>query len=193
MHIVVLHDPSGKHAEGEILTANVAEVAKSKHVVTIPIIPQLLRDNAFAGYAKRAYGRGWTFDAQKAGRGCPLALHVDAEYPTLHWAARELHGVLCPPLGERAQLVDVAKHVGQRHLGLDYLGIAAAVGTLDLPTTAVQVADHVADSVVDVGRAGRARGLDDRRQSNRVDSGRDVYRASALRHGSERARALVCG
>ena len=90
MHIVVLHDPSGKHAEGEILTANVAEVAKSKHVVTIPIIPQLLRDNAFAGYAKRAYGRGWTFDAQKAGRGCPLALHVDAEYPTLHWAARIL-------------------------------------------------------------------------------------------------------
>lgn len=90
MHIVVLYDPSGKHAEGEILTANAAEVAKSRGVATLPIVPQLLRDNAFAGYAKRAYGRGWTFDAQKAGRGCPLALHVDAEYPTIHWAARIL-------------------------------------------------------------------------------------------------------
>jgi len=90
MHIVVLHDSSGKYAEGEILTANAAEVAKSKGVATLPIVPQLLRDNSFAGYAKRAYGRGWAFEAHKAGRGCPLALHVDAEYSTIHWAARLL-------------------------------------------------------------------------------------------------------
>src|SRR3546814_4988294 len=46
---------------------------------------------------------------------------------------RELHRVLRAALGERTQLVDVAEHVGERHDGLDGLGVAPAVGALDLP------------------------------------------------------------
>ena len=45
---------------------------------------------------------------------------------------RELHRVLRASLRERAQLVDVAEHVGERHESLDDLRVAAAVGALDL-------------------------------------------------------------
>jgi hypothetical protein len=50
----------------------------------------------------------------------------------------ELHRVLGAALGERAQFVDVAEHVGERHVGLDHLGIAPAVGALNLPATGVE-------------------------------------------------------
>src|SRR5215217_3765709 len=49
---------------------------------------------------------------------------------------RELHRVLGAALAERTQLVDVAEHVGERHVSLDNLGVAAAVGALDLPAPA---------------------------------------------------------
>src|SRR5690606_24091812 len=57
---------------------------------------------------------------------------------------RELHRVLGAALGERAQFVDVAEHVGERHHGLDDLRVAAGVGALDHAAAAVEVADHVA-------------------------------------------------
>ncbi|EAQ30599.1 hypothetical protein NAP1_07465 [Erythrobacter sp. NAP1] len=60
----------------------------------------------------------------------------------------ELHRVLCASLSERAQFVDVAEHVGQRDKGFDGLCVAAAVGALDLTTTRVEVADHVAEVVL---------------------------------------------
>src|SRR3546814_20416133 len=57
---------------------------------------------------------------------------------------RDLHRLLRAALGERTQLVDVAEHVGERHDGLDGLGVAPAVGALDLPAATVEIADHVA-------------------------------------------------
>src|SRR5579859_1751337 len=61
---------------------------------------------------------------------------------------RELHRVLRPALGERAELVHVTEHVRQRHHCLDDLGVAPAVGALDLATTAVHVADDVAEIIL---------------------------------------------
>src|SRR3954468_9243628 len=61
---------------------------------------------------------------------------------------RELHRVLRAPLGERTQLIDVAKHVGERDDRLDNLRVAAAVGSLDLPAPAVDVADDVAEIIL---------------------------------------------
>ena len=62
----------------------------------------------------------------------------------------ELHRVLRTALSERTQLVHVAEHVGQRDESIDRLGIAAAVGALDLATTRVDVADDVAEVVLGV-------------------------------------------
>jgi hypothetical protein len=88
MSYVVIYDPEGDEPEGEILDGQRAEVARSRGVVTLPVVAALMRRNAFAGWAKRAYGRGWKYDAHKAARGCPLSLHVDAGYPVVHWVAR---------------------------------------------------------------------------------------------------------
>src|SRR5690554_3671611 len=57
----------------------------------------------------------------------------------------EGHGVLRPPLAHRAKRVDVAKHVGKRHHGIDHLGDTAGFGAADLTAAGVQVADDVAD------------------------------------------------
>src|SRR5262245_14018930 len=61
---------------------------------------------------------------------------------------RELHRVLGPALGERAELVHIAEHVRERHLSLDDLGVAPGVGALDLAATAVEVADDVAEIIL---------------------------------------------
>src|SRR3546814_12977339 len=49
--------------------------------------------------------------------------------------------ILRATLGERAQLIDVAEHVRQRHQRVDGLRVAAAVGALDLPAKRVQNAE----------------------------------------------------
>jgi hypothetical protein len=86
--VVVVHDPEGVEAEGEILEGQRAEVARSRGIAVLPVVPALLRRNAFAGWARRAYGRGWRYDAARGSRGCPLTLHVAADHPTIHWTAR---------------------------------------------------------------------------------------------------------
>src|SRR3990170_3295604 len=67
-----------------------------------------------------------------------LRLHLVGDVLRHFLVMGELHGVLRAPLSEAAQLVDVTEHVGERHHGLDRLGIAAGVGALDLAAPAVQ-------------------------------------------------------
>jgi len=88
MSHVVIFDPQGIEPEGEVLNGQAAEVAKARGVAMLPIVTPLLRRNAFAGWAKRAYGRGWKFDPTKSSRGCPLSLHADPQFPIITWTAR---------------------------------------------------------------------------------------------------------
>lgn len=85
---VVLYDPEGIEPEGEILSAQRLSAARGRGVETLPIDVTVLRSGALAGYARRAFGRGWRFDATVAGRGCPLALYAVPQYPRLHWVVR---------------------------------------------------------------------------------------------------------
>jgi len=100
MNSVVIFDPHGVEPEGEILTAQRLAVARSHGVVALPVDVDMMRATALGGYAKRSYGKGWRFDALRAGRGCPLVLYAAAAHPTLHWAVRlvadgpERHGQL---------------------------------------------------------------------------------------------------
>ena len=55
-----------------------------------------------------------------------------------------MHRELGPALAHRAQRVDVAEHVGQRHHGVDHPGVAPLSMPVMLPRRAVQVADDVA-------------------------------------------------
>lgn len=89
---VVIHDPSGTEPEGELLSGQKLDVARSRGAVVLPVDPVLLRTGAMSGYAKRAYGRGWTYDANRPARGCPLILHADKGYPLLHWVVRLVPG-----------------------------------------------------------------------------------------------------
>src|SRR3954467_3167005 len=61
---------------------------------------------------------------------------------------RELHRVLRPALAEGPQLINVAEHIGKRDHRLDDLGVAPAVGALDLAAAAVDVADDVAEIIL---------------------------------------------
>ena len=60
----------------------------------------------------------------------------------------ELHRELRPPLGERAQGVDVPEHGRKRYHGANHLGVAARLHTADMPAPGVEVADHVAQVVL---------------------------------------------
>src|SRR5205823_5982991 len=51
-------------------------------------------------------------------------------------------------LAHRAQRVDIAEHVGERHHRIDHPGIATAIHAGDLAAPAVQVADHIAHIVL---------------------------------------------
>ena len=95
-HVVVVFDPEGIEPEGELLTGHKADVAKARGVVTLLVVPELMRRSAFGGWSTRSYGRGWQYDPAKGTRGCPLMLHVSPEFPLVHWVARL---VIDPDLG----------------------------------------------------------------------------------------------
>src|SRR5882757_3113884 len=54
----------------------------------------------------------------------------------------ELHGEGGAPLRHGAQVADIAEHVGERHHGVDHIGVAAHVLPLNLAASRVDVADH---------------------------------------------------
>src|SRR5680860_641547 len=60
----------------------------------------------------------------------------------------ELHGELRPPLAHRAEIVHVAKHVGERHHGADNRGIAARLLAAHLTPAAGEIADDAADIIL---------------------------------------------
>lgn len=87
-HAVVVHDPSGKLLEGEVLSGNAINVAKANGIVLLPLELDLLRRGGASGWSKRCYGKGWNYDRVVAARGCPLVLHVDPAFPLIVWVAR---------------------------------------------------------------------------------------------------------
>lgn len=88
-HAVIVHDPTEhQEPEGEVITGNAIGVAQARGVVLLPIELDMLRRGGLSGWAKRAYGRGWRYDAHAASRGCPLVLHISPEYPLIVWCAR---------------------------------------------------------------------------------------------------------
>lgn len=96
-HIVTIYDPEGIEPEGELLTGNRAEVARARGVITLPVEADIIRRSAFAGWAKRAYGKGWQYTSHQGSRGCPIMLHASPQFPAIHWAARLVRD---PALGE---------------------------------------------------------------------------------------------
>jgi len=117
-HVVVVHDPAGVEPEGEVLIDNRAEVARARGVATLPVVPELMKRGAFAGWAKRAYGRGWVFDPRRSSRGCPLMLHVTPEYPVIHWLARVVVDAELGSLGGTLRIASDTAQVGAHATGL---------------------------------------------------------------------------
>src|SRR5690606_16021722 len=76
-----------------------------------------------------------------------LRLHLFRDRARHLGVVRELHGVGRAALAHRAQLADVAEHVGERHVGPDDGGVAPHLLAADLTTAAVDVANDVADEV----------------------------------------------
>ena len=60
----------------------------------------------------------------------------------------ELHREGGASLAHRAQVIDVAEHVGERHHRVDDVGVAAHVLALDLAAPRVEVADDGAGVVL---------------------------------------------
>src|SRR5262245_45726996 len=60
----------------------------------------------------------------------------------------ELHGVTSPALRLTPEVTDVAEHLRERHERLDDLDADLVLHQLDLTTTGVEVADHVAHVVL---------------------------------------------
>lgn len=87
-HAVIVHDPKGHEPEGEILSGNAIGVAQARGLILLPVEIDVLRRGGLSGWAKRAYGRGWSYDAIVASRGCPLVLHVSPSFPLIVWCAR---------------------------------------------------------------------------------------------------------
>ena len=133
---VVIHDPTGEDPEGEILSGNRLAVARSRGVITLPVDVPLLRSGALSGYARRCYGRGWRYDANRAGRGCPLVLHASALYPMLHWVVRLVPD---PEMQQRAGHLRVAvdtAQAGAQAAGLSPQGSPLDAGRLGDPDEA---------------------------------------------------------
>lgn len=108
MNSVVIYDPRGVEPEGEILSGQRLVVARSHGVETLPVDVDVMRSTALGGYAKRAYGSGWRFDALRAGRGCPLVLYASAAHQRLHWCIR-LVATSPEPQGQLRVAVDTGQ------------------------------------------------------------------------------------
>lgn len=117
-HFVVVFDPAGIECEGELLAGNRAEVARSKGVVLLPVDVDVLRRSAFAGWAKRAFGRGWQYDPNKGSRGCPLMLHASPQFPIIHWAARIVRDPELGALNGSLRLAPDTAQLGAHAAGL---------------------------------------------------------------------------
>lgn len=126
---VVVFDPLGTEPEGEILSGNRIAVARSRGAVLLPIDVQLLRSGALGGYAKRAYGRGWSYDRHRPGRGCPMVLFASPAYPLIHWAVRLAQD---PEGGRLEGHLRVAVDTAQA--GARASGLTTDAGPLNVPT-----------------------------------------------------------
>lgn len=85
---IVVEDPSGQYAEGQLLEGNAAQLLVVAHAATLPADSDLLGRGAVSGYMRRGFGVGWRFDPHMPRRGCPLVLYVAPDRPVLHWVAR---------------------------------------------------------------------------------------------------------
>ena len=89
-HAVIVHDPSGHEPEGEVISGNAIGVAVARGVVLLPVEIDALRRGGVSGWSKRAYGRGWKYDAIVAARGyaasvCPPVAVKRVMNVTLAW------------------------------------------------------------------------------------------------------------
>lgn len=133
---VVLFDPSGEEPEGEVLSGHRLAAARSRGVEALPVDVTLLRSGALSGYARRCYGRGWRYDANQSGRGCPLVLYASTQYPEIHWLVRLIPD---PELHQRAGHLRVAvdtAQAGAQAAGLSPRGSPLNAGTLGDPDAA---------------------------------------------------------
>lgn len=113
MNCVVVSSIDGWH-EGEIVSGNALEVARSKGVTLLLVEPELLRRSAFAGWSKRSYGVGWVYSNQQSSRGCPLMLHASPQFTLINWAACIVRDPeLGPPGGSLRLAMDTAQQGAQ--------------------------------------------------------------------------------
>lgn len=84
---IVVEDIQGIHPEGAIIDDIAKHKAVSDGATILPINSYLFRRNGIAGYAKRAWGSGWSFEAIPRPI-TPITLYAVPEHPNLSWAAR---------------------------------------------------------------------------------------------------------
>lgn len=127
-HAVIVHDPSGREPEGDVLSGNAIGVAAARGVVLLPVELDELRRGGVSGWSKRAYGRGWEYNAIAAARGCPLVLHISPQYPIIEWRAR----VQADPAGSLSGSLRLAPDTAQPGAGA--LGLAPETPAVQLQT-----------------------------------------------------------
>lgn len=88
-HRIVVWDPLGRKAEGEVVRASRQQALDEfAGAATLPVEQRLLGMSPIAGYFRRAWGRGEPFAGAAARRACPMALHVVPDCGWIHWMAR---------------------------------------------------------------------------------------------------------
>lgn len=86
---IVVHDPAGKHLDGELVGAANAGALRSKGIELLPLDSSLLSDVGFGAFAKRTWGPGYPME-EVAGPHftAPIAMYGKPSHQTLHWKMR---------------------------------------------------------------------------------------------------------
>lgn len=91
MEQVVLFDPAGEYAAGEVLEGNVAEMVARRGAM-LPVEAAQRRINAHAAFVRTSpWGEGWVFDPAMPRMGAPAVMYVVADRPLIHWFAMLHH------------------------------------------------------------------------------------------------------
>lgn len=87
-HVIVADGGMSGYAEGSLLTDNVAEAARSKGAVLLPVDVSLFGPGSIAGigYSRRAWGGGYPMDSVSSKLHAPLVTYVHEGASEMHWA-----------------------------------------------------------------------------------------------------------
>lgn len=109
MNYVVLHDPKGKFAEGQVTDPHHARNLKLDGAALLPVFDKIIGKHGCSGFFSRHWGTGTTYHPVIANRGCPMSLFLvnEPNVNTLYWCARIVpNGEVDEPSGQLRLMPD---------------------------------------------------------------------------------------